>query len=135
MSIAQLSTLPDEIKKDIVKVMGQVAQGVPNVVRPRSPIRTGHLRRSWKSRHFSYQADIMNTAAYAEYVENGTSRMAARPNIYPLIPSITAEIERAILTGTDFYMKGSAFSDSTSQLKAGFRQTYGSYGSHVGYSV
>lgn len=130
-----LASLPDEIKRDIVKVMGQAAQVIPNVVRPRSPIRTGHLRRSWKSRHYSFQTTIRNTAAYAEYIETGTRYMAPRPNLYPLIPEITAELERAITTGTDFYMKGGAFSDSASQLKAGYESKYGRYGSQRRYSV
>ena len=135
MSIQELSRLPDEIKADISKVMAQAAVVIPNVVRPRSPIKTGHLRRSWKGRSSRYQAVIRNTAAYAEYIESGTVKMAARPNLYLLLPEIEAELVRSISTGTDFYLRGGAFSDSASQLKAGYKSKYGNYGSQVGYEV
>ncbi len=135
MSYQELQNLPEEIRRDIQKVMGQAAIVIPNVVRPRSPIDTGHLRRSWKGRASKYQAVIRNTAAYAEYIESGTVKMAARPNLYLLLPDIEAELERSILTGTDFYLKGGAFSDATTQLKQGYKNRYGNYGSHRGYSV
>jgi HK97 gp10 family phage protein len=130
----QLSRLPEEIQKDIIKVMGQVAIAVPNSLRPVTPIRTGHLRQSWKSRHFKYQVKIRNTAFYSDFVENGTSRMQARPMISPLIPVIESEIERAITTGTDFYIRGGAFTDRATQLKNAYQQKYGNYGSQQGFS-
>lgn len=132
---SELTNLPEEIKQDIIKVMSQAAIVIPNVVRPRSPIRTGHLRRSWKGRNYKYQTVIRNTAAYAEYIESGTYKMAARPNLIALLPEIEQELERSITTGTDFYLKGGAFSDPTTQLKKGYQSRYGSYGSQVGYNV
>lgn len=130
----QLRRLPDQVKGDIVKVMGQMADQLPNVLQPRTPIRTGHLRRSWKTRHSVYQVKLRNTAFYSDYIETGTSKMRAQPMITPLLPVIEAEIERSILTGTDFYIRGGAFSDRASQLKTAYKSKYGNYGSQAGYS-
>jgi Bacteriophage HK97-gp10, putative tail-component len=134
MSIQQLARLPDDLKRDISKVMQQVSVGVPNAVRPITPIDTGHLRRSWRGRHSKFAVQIRNTAFYSDWIENGTKRMRARPMISPMLPLIEAEIERAIVTGTDWYLPGSAFSDPADQLKRTYRSKYGSYGSHVGFS-
>jgi HK97 gp10 family phage protein len=130
----KLARLPEEVKADITKVMGQMAVQLPNVLQPRTPIDTGHLRRSWKTRHTAYQVKLRNTAFYSDYVENGTSRMKAQPMIAPLLPIIEAEIERSILSGTDFYIRGGAFSDRASQLKQGYKSKYGTYGSQRGFS-
>ena len=134
MSIQQLSRLPDEIKADITKVMQQASVMIPNALKPATPIRTGHLRRSWKGRHSKFQARIRNTAFYADYIESGTSRMKAQPMIAPIMPVIEVELVRSITTGTDFYIRGGAFSDAATQLKEGYRSKYGSYGSQTGYS-
>jgi HK97 gp10 family phage protein len=134
MSIAELSRLPEEIKNDIAKVIAQAATGIPNALKPLTPIRTGHLRRSWKGTHTKFQGRVSNTAAYAAFVEFGTSRSRAQPMLSPLIPLIEVEIERAIMTGTDFYLKGAAFTDRATQLKQGYKSKYGNYGSHRGYS-
>jgi hypothetical protein len=130
----QLARLPEEIKRDIEKVMGQMATQLPNVLQPVTPVRTGHLKRSWKTRASRYQVKLRNTAFYSDYVENGTSRMRAQPMITPMLPMIESEIERAILTGTDFYLRGGAFSDRASQLKTAYKSKYGNYGSQAGYS-
>lgn len=53
----------------------------------------------------------------------------------PMLPVIEAEVERAIRTGTDFYIKGGAFTDRATQLKNAYKSQYGNYGSHRGYSV
>lgn len=134
MSIQQLAKLPDEIKRDIQKVIRQAATGIPNALRPATPIRTGHLRRSWKGTHSKYQGKVSNTAYYAAFVEFGTSKQRPQPMLTPMIPVIEAEIDRAIRTGTDFYLKGAAFTDRATQLKQGYKAKYGSYGSHRGYS-
>lgn len=130
--------IPDisaEYQKIIERIISQAPKQVVNVVRPRTPVRTGHLRRSWKSRNSQFSFIIRNTAAYAEYVESGTSRMAARPNLYPLLPTILDELNRAIKTGTDFSLPGGAYSDPVDDLKSAYKQKYGSYGSHKGFSV
>jgi hypothetical protein len=60
--------------------------------------------------------------------------MRAQPMISPMLPIIEAEIERAIVTGTDFYIAGAAFSDPADQLKRAYQSKYGNYGSHVAFS-
>jgi len=130
----QLSTLPDFVKADITKVMGQLATQLPNALRPVTPVDTGHLKQSWKTRHTAYQVKLRNTAFYSDYIENGTKRMKAQPMINPMLPVIEAEIERAILSGTDFYLRGGAFSDRATQLKTAYKSKYGNYGSARGFS-
>jgi hypothetical protein len=114
--------------------MGQMATQLPPVLGARTPVDTGHMRQSWKTRHFSYQVKLRNTAFYSDFVENGTSRMKAQPTITPMLPIIEAEIERAILSGTDFYLSGGAFPDRATQIKQGYQKKYGNYGSARGFS-
>jgi Bacteriophage HK97-gp10, putative tail-component len=130
----QLARLPDKIKADIVKVMGQLAQQLPPALQAVTPVDTGHLKQSWKTRHYSYQVKLRNTAFYADFVENGTRRSKAQPMITPMLPVIEAEIERAILSGTDLYLKNGQFPDRATQLKTAYRSKYGDYGSASGFS-
>jgi HK97 gp10 family phage protein len=129
----KLTRLPDQIKADIVKVMGQLAQQLPPALQAVTPVDTGHLKQSWKTRHFSYQVKLRNTAFYSDFVENGTSRMKAQPMITPMLPGIEAEIERAILSGTDLYLKNGQFPDRATQLKTAYKSKYGNYGSARGF--
>jgi len=131
--MTQLTGLGQQIIKDATKVMGQVADQVPNAVMQVTPVDTGHLKRSWKSRSSGLQVKILNNAFYSGYVENGTSRSRAQPMITPMIPRIEAEIERAIVTGTDFNIRGGSYSDPSDQLRRAYRARYGSYGSGAGY--
>jgi len=133
MGVAQLQNIPEQVRKDIEKVMSQMATQLPTVMQAVTPVDTGHMRASWKTRHTAYQVKLRNTAFYSDYIENGTSRMKAQPMITPMLPMIEAEIERSITTGTDFYLRGGAFPDRATQLKTGYKSKYGNYGSHKGY--
>jgi hypothetical protein len=133
-SSGQLSRLPEDIKADITTVMEQMSVQLPNVLGPLTPVDTGHMRQSWKTRRFSYQVKLRNTAFYSDYVENGTKRMKAQPTITPMLPTIEGELERAITTGTDFYLRGGAFTDRATQLKNAYKAKYGKYGSQGGHS-
>lgn len=134
MGAAQLQNISEQVKRDIEKVMSQMATQLPAVMQAVTPVDTGHMRASWKTRHSTYQVKLRNTAFYSDYIENGTSRMKAQPMIAPMLPIIEAEIERSITTGTDFYLRGGAFPDRATQLQTGYRSRYGNYGSHRGYS-
>lgn len=131
--LRELERLVDQIRERAKLTMKQAAIGIPRALKPLTPIDTGHLRRSWKGRYSTYQTRIRNTAFYADFVESGTSRTRAQPMITPLLPTIEAELERSISTGTDFYLDGSAYPDTAQQLKDGYRSRYGSYGSEVGF--
>lgn len=133
MDTSQLDQLPRGIQESIARVMGQVSVAVPNALAPLTPVDTGHLKQSWKGRHSNTQAQVFNTAFYAGFVESGTKRMKARPMITPMIDPVVQEIQRAILTGTDFSIPGGAFSDPATQLKSAYKKKYGNYGSQRGY--
>ena len=129
-----LSIFASVIKRDIEKVISQAATQIPNVVQPKTPVKTGHLKRSWKTRHTERNLKIINSAFYSGYVEDGTSKMGARPMIGPIVPAIVSELVRAIESGTDFNLSGGAYLDPTTQLRNAYKQKYGSYGSGSGYS-
>ena len=129
----QLDQLSEDLKKQVAKLVAQVADQVPNVIKPITPVRTGHLKRSWRSRQSTYQATVQNTAYYAGFVEHGTKKMAARPMITPLVPQIEQELARAWETGTDFYLRGGAFKDPVDMLREQYQAKYGGYGNHRSY--
>lgn len=70
---AQLQNIPEQVRADITKVMGQMATQLPPVMQAVTPVDTGHMRASWKTRQHSYQVKLRNTAFYSDYIENGTA--------------------------------------------------------------
>jgi HK97 gp10 family phage protein len=55
------------------------------VVRQITPVRSGHLRDSNTFEVTDTAVRVENTAGYAGYVEEGTSKMAAQPSIEPAL--------------------------------------------------
>jgi len=45
-------------------------------VKQRTPVRTGFLQESWGGNNQPTKMEIFNGAPYAEYIENGTERIA-----------------------------------------------------------
>ena len=125
----------DELKQLAIKIMGQVAEQVPKLVRPRTPIDTGNLRRKWTSRHYNYQTTIRNTAPYAEFVDGGTKKMQARPMLSPMLPLIESEIYSAFQEGRSFNLGSELPDDEATTQKKKYKAKYGNYGSQRGYSA
>lgn len=64
---------------------------------------TGSLARSFKMRFPSqFLGELEIGAAYAEFLELGTGRMAARPYVGPAIRSVTAQLQDVSLTSAIF---------------------------------
>lgn len=123
-----------QIKREMSDLMLAVVTQTRSAAQARSPVRTGHLRSSWKGRSSTFNGTVRNTAYYAEYVEYGTSRSRAQPMIEPLVPIVEAEMSRAISTGTTFNLGQSGYVDPVDELRRNYQERYGNYGSQRGYS-
>jgi HK97 gp10 family phage protein len=129
----QLEGIAEQLLKDVEKLIDQVADQVPNVLKQRTPVDTGHLKRSWRSRQTTKSVTVRNTAFYAGFVEYGTSRSKAQPMLTPLIPMIESELDRAFRTGTDFNLSGGSFKDPVDQLREAYQAKYKGYGNQKSY--
>lgn len=123
-----------QLKREMSDLMLAVVTQTRSAAQARSPVRTGHLRSSWRGRASTYKGTVRNTAYYAEYVEYGTSRSRAQPMIEPLVPIVEAEMSRAISTGTPFNLGQSGYVDPVDELRRNYQERYGNYGSQRGYS-
>lgn len=123
-----------QLKKEMADLMLAVVSQTRSAAQARSPVRTGHLRSSWRGRSSTFKGTVRNTAYYAEYVEYGTSRSRAQPMIEPLVPIVEAEMSRAISTGTPFNLGQSGYVDPVDELRRNYQERYGNYGSQRGYS-
>lgn len=123
-----------QLKREMSDLMLAVVTQTRSAAQARSPVRTGHLRSSWKGRSSTFKGTVRNTAYYAEYVEYGTSRSRAQPMIEPLVPIVEAEMSRAISTGTPFNLGQSGYVDPVDELRRNYQERYGNYGSQRGYS-
>ncbi len=95
-----LQTLPPEIFDQVQQVLMNGAIRVAERAREMVPVRTGHLLASIRadlgdaedgSEAFS-PVTVVADAAYASYVEFGTSRMEAEPFMQPAVEEIEPEI-------------------------------------------
>ena len=123
-----------QLKKEMQDLMLAVVSQTRSAAQARSPVRTGHLRSSWRGRSSTFKGAVRNTAYYAEYVEYGTSRARAQPMIEPLAPIVEAEMIRAISTGTPFNLGQPGYVDPVDTLRQNYQERYGNYGSQRGYS-
>ncbi|WP_435552755.1 HK97-gp10 family putative phage morphogenesis protein [Natrinema sp. CGMCC1.2065] len=71
----------------LMKRMEEAEQNIQKEAQQRSPVDTGNLRASWtgltEARRGTIMTEVGNTADYAEFVEKGTSKMAAQPMLRP----------------------------------------------------
>jgi hypothetical protein len=95
--------------------------------------RTGHLRRSWRSRHSATRVVIRNTAYYADFVDQGTKKMPARPMVDPIRDLIEPEFVRAISTSTPFNLSAPRYLDPVDQQRKAYQSRYSTYGSHKSF--
>ena len=123
-----------QLKKEMRDLMLAVVSQTRSAAQARSPVRTGHLRSSWRGRSSTFKGTVRNTAYYAQFVEYGTSKQRSQPMIEPLIPIVEGEMSRSISTGTPFNLGQSGYVDPVDELRRNYQERYGNYGSQRGYS-
>lgn len=82
-------TMVEETDDRLVERMEEAEQNIQKEAQQRSPVDTGNLRASWtgltEARRGTIMTEVGNTTDYAEFVERGTSKMAAQPMLRPAL--------------------------------------------------
>jgi len=83
---------------DMQDVWDAIGQGVADGIRPRTPFRTGVLRRSWEVRAHKTKAQVLSQVEYAAPVEYGVRRRGIPPArmVYDTLKAQEAEIAETI---------------------------------------
>lgn len=92
--------LVDEADDRLVERMEEAEQNIQKEAQQRSPVDTGNLRASWtgltEARRGTIMTEVGNTTDYAEYIEKGTSKMAAQPMLRPAMDREQMQLIRDI---------------------------------------
>lgn len=82
-------SMVEETDDRLFERMQEAQQNIQKEAQQRSPVITGNLKGSWRglteARRGTIMTEVGNTANYAEYIEKGTSKMAAQPMLRPAI--------------------------------------------------
>lgn len=87
---SQLDALAAEIVADTARIESKAPRSVrdrtnalANTARALAPVRTGALRAGISSRTFGTTGEVVSSADYSDYVEDGTSDTAPQPFMGP----------------------------------------------------
>ena len=79
MSKKSLGSVCDNLASMLEALPLAIGDAYITKVKQRTPVDTGFLRKSWKIGDVSGNyVQVINDAPYAEYIENGTEKMAPR---------------------------------------------------------
>lgn len=91
-----IDNLSEAIKKAVQQGIKKGALLVERDAKIACPVDTGNLRASITTTQGDMEAEVGTNVEYAEYVEMGTSKKAARPYLYPALVNNRANIEKLI---------------------------------------
>lgn len=107
--LSKLNNIDESSVKELVTGIARASDLVTSDAKANAPVRTGHLRDSIQSMGTTVSSDevtggVETDCDYAEFVELGTSKMAAEPFMYPAAATnkqkvqdiISVAVEKAI---------------------------------------
>lgn len=91
-----LRTRSVEIYDEVEQAVALVAYSIQAEAQSTVPVDTGHLKSTIAADPDGLEATVTAGAKYADYVERGTSRMAARPYLRPAFDALSPDLIEAI---------------------------------------
>ena len=94
-------TAPDDIKTGVNNAMSNIASAIKTTTTGLAPVRTGYMRSQISVTSRGETIEAHAGADYSSYVDEGTSKMSARPffskPIEGIVSSINTVIEEALV--------------------------------------
>lgn len=75
MNVAEITQVFVDLDVGLEKFVVEWAAEAHNRIVYRTPVKTGELKRSWKTEHFPMKFTESNYRLYAAYIENGTPKI------------------------------------------------------------
>lgn len=85
-----------ELKRDIDKIISDIANQTKSIAEKQTPIDTGRARRGWSKREIVNGYAIENAVPYIGFLEKGRSKQAPRGILKPTVRKVTGNIKRKL---------------------------------------